>query len=304
MDMNFNQIPWYSLYGETPDAESPDDIHVEIIEDRSRDGGWLIKPHRHTRLFQIICIFKGRTLVHLETDQHEIEGINIITMPVGTVHGFEFGPGSEGVVISIRENALNGGEYEKSLHFLRPIIETPIITSLDQGDTNLADLTLYIQQIRREFKAAAGARSQSLRLLFSLLLVTLRRHLDSRHLEAAASHSDTRTLARFKQLIEQHYQDHWTVTDYAEKLNTSKSTLNRMCRNGMQSSAKALILSRLVNEAKRLLIYTRQPADQIAYTLGFKDPAYFSRSFKKATGMAPGHYRDTHDRETFQATNN
>ncbi|NVK42590.1 MAG: helix-turn-helix domain-containing protein [Oceanospirillaceae bacterium] len=301
MDMNVSQIPWYSLYGETPDAESQDDIHVEIIEDRSRDGGWIIKPHRHTHLFQIICIFKGKTVVHLEANQHIIEGINIITMPVGTVHGFEFGPGSEGVVISIRESALSGGEYEKSLHFLRPMIETSIITSLDGDDENLPDLTLYIQQIRREFKGASGARSQSLRLLFSLLLVTLRRHLDSQHLEATATQSDTRILARFKQLIDQHYQDHWTVAEYAEKLNTSKSTLNRMCRNGMQSSAKSLIQDRLTNEAKRLLIYTRQPADQVAYTLGFKDPAYFSRFFKKATGLAPGQYRTSHDKESFQS---
>ncbi len=300
MTMNVSQIPWYSLYGETPDAESADDIHVEFIEDRSRENGWLIKPHRHTQLFQIICIFKGKTVVHLETDQHVTEGITIITMPVGTVHGFEFGPGSEGVVISIRESALSGGEYEKSLHFLRPIIETPIITSLDGDNTSAADLKLYIQQIRQEFKGAAGGRSQSLRLLFSLLLLTLRRHLDTQHLEATGSQSDTRILARFKQLVDEHYQEHWTVTDYAEKLNTSKSTLNRMCRGGMHSSAKALIQARLINEAKRLLIYTRQPADQVAYALGFKDPAYFSRAFKKATGMAPGQYRESHDRETFQ----
>jgi AraC family transcriptional activator of pobA len=48
-------------------------------------------------------------------------------------------------------------------------------------------------------------------------------------------------------------------------------------------------------EAKRKLIYTQYPLDQIAYTLGFKDPAYFSRFFKKLEGVAPSVYRQTHN---------
>jgi len=44
-------------------------------------------------------------------------------------------------------------------------------------------------------------------------------------------------------------------------------------------------------EAKRRLIYTHEPLDQMAYTLGFKDPAYFSRMFKKIEQVSPSDYR-------------
>ncbi|MGB3383878.1 MAG: helix-turn-helix domain-containing protein [Marinomonas sp.] len=44
-------------------------------------------------------------------------------------------------------------------------------------------------------------------------------------------------------------------------------------------------------EAKRQLLYTSQSIEEIAYNLGFKDPAYFSRFFKKNTGYPPGRFR-------------
>ena len=56
-------------------------------------------------------------------------------------------------------------------------------------------------------------------------------------------------------------------------------------------SAKGFIAQRILAEAKRRLIYTRQPLEEISYQLGFTDPAYFSREFSKAEGMPPGAYR-------------
>lgn len=50
--------------------------------------------------------------------------------------------------------------------------------------------------------------------------------------------------------------------------------------------------ARLLVEAKRQLLYTVRSSSTIAYGLGFKDPAYFSRFFKRATGKNPREFRD------------
>jgi AraC family transcriptional activator of pobA len=81
------------------------------------------------------------------------------------------------------------------------------------------------------------------------------------------------------------------VREYARELNVSTSTLNRMCRERFGDSAKSVVAARVMSEAKRRLVYTRQPLDQIAYHLGYKDPAYFSRVFKKLENISPGEFR-------------
>ena len=52
-----------------------------------------------------------------------------------------------------------------------------------------------------------------------------------------------------------------------------------------------IVEERLIREARRNLVYTNLPVSQIAYMLGYNDPAYFSRVFANATGMAPREFR-------------
>jgi len=49
----------------------------------------------------------------------------------------------------------------------------------------------------------------------------------------------------------------------------------------------------LLEEARLRLENTEFPVEQIPYGLGFRDPGYFNRFFKRLTGRAPGAYRQT-----------
>jgi AraC family transcriptional activator of pobA len=74
--------------------------------------------------------------------------------------------------------------------------------------------------------------------------------------------------------------------------------LNRLCKQLLDKTAKAVPHERLLLEAKRRLIYTRSNLDEIAYDLGFQDPAYFSRFFKRATGLTAGRFRSENNFDT------
>ena len=52
-----------------------------------------------------------------------------------------------------------------------------------------------------------------------------------------------------------------------------------------------MVHTRVLLEAKRELVYTSAAVSEIAYALGFDDPAYFTRFFSKRTGMAPRTFR-------------
>ncbi|MBL6430691.1 MAG: helix-turn-helix domain-containing protein [Alphaproteobacteria bacterium] len=67
--------------------------------------------------------------------------------------------------------------------------------------------------------------------------------------------------------------------------------LSRVCRQARGRSASALIRDRQMLEARRLLAYTQIRVAEIAYELGYSDPAYFSRVFAAHTGLSPRAFR-------------
>lgn len=293
--MSEQKIPNYSLYGEFLDKTAPVAIHIEAIADRSPHHDWIIEPHRHSKLFQILCIFEGTLDVQLDEEFHHLSGNWLVTVPMGVVHSFRFQPYSEGVVISISEDILSDDSYLQGPEYLQPLFERASLIEFDGECRNLDHLKRYIELLRGEFQQLNSAKHSSLLLLIKLLLITVKRQFETKAMETFPGKSNVRILDEFRRLVEQHYKHHWQVSDYAGKLNISASTLNRMCQEKFATNAKSIIQSRLIAEAKRRLIFTRQPLDQIAYHLGYKDPAYFSRVFKNMTNEAPGEFRRSHN---------
>jgi AraC family transcriptional regulator, transcriptional activator of pobA len=99
---------------------------------------------------------------------------------------------------------------------------------------------------------------------------------------------------RFLQLIEERYLEHWLLERYAAALHVSPERLNRLCRAEANVSAFALVQERLLREACRRVVYLVAPVAQLAFELGFADPAYFCRFFKRRTGRTPSQYRREH----------
>jgi len=89
---------------------------------------------------------------------------------------------------------------------------------------------------------------------------------------------------RFKLIVENHLTDHPTIIEIAEKLAINTNSLYNIVKHYSGSSPKEFITNRLILEAKRRLYYSKSSIKELAYDLGFNDPEYFSRLFKKVTG--------------------
>ncbi|MDF1570423.1 MAG: helix-turn-helix transcriptional regulator [Bacteroidales bacterium] len=100
-------------------------------------------------------------------------------------------------------------------------------------------------------------------------------------------------LRNFKKLVEQHYTEFHSTSEYAEMLNVTPDHLNRVIRSLLGKSAKEYIQERIILAAKRMLCFTDHAAKQIAYALGFSEPGNFSAFFKKETGYAPTTFRES-----------
>lgn len=98
-------------------------------------------------------------------------------------------------------------------------------------------------------------------------------------------------LRKYKDLIDKDFVKERQVRNYAERLGISPNYLNVLARKHLGKSALEMINERVVLEVKRMLIRTEYDISEIAYKLGFNELSYFSRFFKRQTGMTPLRFR-------------
>ena len=97
---------------------------------------------------------------------------------------------------------------------------------------------------------------------------------------------------RFLLLVEEHVLERWPLERYRRALGLSTRRLNRLARPESGRSALEIVHERLTREACRRLYYIAAPAETLARELGFEDPAYFNRFFKRRTGLTPHRWRE------------
>lgn len=287
-------IPQFALYGELVLKQDPEFVHIEDIYERSSKNGWVIKPHRHTYLFQVLCVYNGEIELQLDDSNLSLKGSCAITIPTGIVHGFRFHPDTEGIVLSLATNYFSIGTENRVESILEDMMSQPRIIRFQENSWLQQHLIRYFELIRSELTHPHQGQQFVLYSLVKIALITLRRQVEHDLLSKSAYEPGNQLISQFRTLLEKNYKHHWKICEYADALHVSVSTLNRVCHEALGTSAKKLIQDRLLIEAKRRLIYTRQTLDQIADSLGFKDPAYFSRVFKKMEGLSPRDYRQSH----------
>jgi AraC family transcriptional activator of pobA len=102
----------------------------------------------------------------------------------------------------------------------------------------------------------------------------------------------TSLVVRMKRLIDSHIAECRRPADYASMLNVSRVYLNEAVKAVTGVSAGEFIRSHAVLSAKRMLVHTDLDINQIAEGLGYDDTSYFSRMFKKETGLTPSEFRE------------
>jgi AraC family transcriptional activator of pobA len=284
-------ISRYVLYGESPGGHDPDFVHIEDISARSLLYEWRIHPHTHGGMLQVVTLSKGRARLWLDETEGEIAAPCVVVIPGGVVHGFHFEPDTVGHVVTVADTLVaevQDGTVRK--HF-KALQARALALDFGAGAAQFARIQAVLQQIEREFQWAERGRNAMLAWLLHALLLLVWRQADLQDVQAQSRGGRHDTFTRFRQLVEDRYLEHWDMAAYANALSVTPATLNRLCRQFAGKGALELVQERLVVAARRHLIYTDASVEAIAYGLGFQDPAYFSRFFKRHTALAPGRFR-------------
>ncbi|MGP3789545.1 helix-turn-helix domain-containing protein [Pseudomonas sp. B392_1p] len=274
-------VPVFKLYGEQQIWPTPDLLHCESISRRSSLHQWEIQPHRHADLFQLFYIQRGHSRVEIEGKRHNIEQASLQVVPPLCVHGFQFPEDIEGYVLTLAAPLVARFEAELGPH-LSGADCYPVDDSRHYIDTLFAALLA-------EYEGSKPFRDTLLQSMVSTLMIWICRRRQS--LGARSTERSREYLASFIKLVEGHYREHLSVEDYAHRVGVSGTYLNNLCRQLTGQSALQVIHQRLLLEAKRDLIYTGMTISRLSDNLGFSDPTYFSRFFKRLSGQSPNAFR-------------
>jgi AraC family transcriptional activator of pobA len=285
-------VPKFALYGER-DAGSMM-LHIEDVQARSRLYQWDITPHLHAGLYQLVFVLSGPVRISLDEQRHEGSAPVVAIVPPGVVHAFQFGPDTEGYVLTLNTRWPSEGDMEMADAY-RVLFSTPRILSLLATGTASPRIDTVLREVMSEFRQPDGPRSPVTGWLARSVIWRLARWLEQEgvgSVDAMPLQNDAFT--RFRLLVEAHFTEHWEVARYAGLLGLTADRLNRVCRQQANASAFDIIQDRVLREACRRLIYIVVPVSQLAYELGFADPGYFCRFFKRRTGLSPNQYRKQH----------
>jgi AraC family transcriptional activator of pobA len=283
-------IPAFFLYGEP--LQPPDErlIHIETIAARSELHDWNIRPHRHRDLHQVLFIRRGDVEARIDDLSTHLRAPGVIVVPPGPVHSFIFQPGTVGLVISFAPRLLS--DLLSAGAGLLELLERPAALALERASLRATDLSALGEMLLREFTRSAPGRHAALRGLLGALLANLMRL--ARESGQAAAHlraPEQELVARFRRLVEAQYRTHAGINAYADQLGVSESRLRRACLAMAGQAPVELVHLRLLVEAERLLRYTSMSIAQVAYHLGYDDPAYFSRFFRQRSRKSPREFR-------------
>lgn len=281
-------VPVFQLYGEASEWLVPDLIHVESIAARSRLHNWEIRPHRHHGLLQLLWLDRGEARLQLDGEEGELASGELILIPQQCVHGFRFSRQAGGLVVTVAYPLLSrlGGDIEGRVAGMT----RPLLCRL-AGLPARAAIEALLSALGQEYPNPAEGRGVLLESMMAAVLIWLIRESEP-VADAMESARAQRHLARFSAEVERSYALHLPLQHYADKLGISIAHLNALCRRLTRSSALEMIHARLMLEARRSLAYTSMSVRDIAESLGFADPAYFTRFFRQRTGgIAPRDFR-------------
>ena len=281
-------VPNYRLYGESLESAPDFWVHCETLPLRTHLHNFEIAAHRHEGFFQIFLVTAGGGEMKGTEGSLHFSAPCALLVPPGAVHGFAFEHDADGLVItSLADRLASISAADRRIADF--VAELRVVPIDDSPHSRMAMQAL--EAIEREHMHSAAGRGALLGALMTIVVVALARAAGAGMPDNGPQDRDRQRVEQLLALVDTHFQEQRPVGFYAARIGVSATHLNRLARAHTGMSVQGLIARRVLEAARRDLVFTPTPVQKIAYSLGFSDPAYFNRFFRRMTGTTPGAFR-------------
>ncbi len=284
-----------SSYKIEENAHSGLELEIHYMPDFFNENGCgSMPPHIH-EFYQIIWFRRGQGTHHVDFVDYPITDNTIFFIAPGQIHAFDGKADFEGVIILFNASFMVDEETSESIFLKYNVFnayDSLPYYKVDEEEANR--LMRLVDEMGREYSLAGEfAHKDYMQYLVRLFLIRAQRCGKRQEVPSLdVSSTANRTFVRFRQLLEQNFHSVHTVQEYADMLNISSRTLTKYVGQSTYRSPLQMINDRIVLEAKRQLRHTSMSIKEIGYELGFEDPSYFVKFFKRLTGKMPGAFRE------------
>jgi AraC-like DNA-binding protein len=240
--------------------------------------------------FDTLLVTRGRGQILIDGDAYAVKPGTVLFCIPGEVREWRLTQPLDGACLFFAESFIT--DIFSNRRFLQELefFATPRTNrSLELSPRQRLQYLEIFATMQRELKRNQLYASHSLRAALYEVLVLLKRWYVAAH--GARPRPQTGLVHRFQSLVERHFSRRHRVVQYALELGITPGHLNALCRSQTRQTAGTMIRSRIALEARRLLLYGELNTEQVARRLGFEDPAYFSRFFRREEGSAPTQFR-------------
>lgn len=250
-----------------------------------------LQPHTHS-FYQIIWFKEDGGKHFIDFEEYDIRKNTLFFIAKDQVHFFEQDKDYDGILMHFNESFILSSETDINF-FLTYHIFNNKQKPYYQIPSELVDaVTNYFAQIESELsKMDEFGNGPILSNLLKSLLLVIEREIRKEAGGANPVHTQNVVYLKFRDLLENNFKHNWSVSDYAQELAVSTKTLNTIVKLEIEKTVSQAVVDRIILEAKRQLIHTNALVNQIAYALGFQDPYYFIKYFKKHVHCTPTEFR-------------
>jgi AraC family transcriptional regulator, transcriptional activator of pobA len=254
-------------------------------------------PHRHN-FFTVIWVKSGSGHHLVDFTRYEISSGRVFFLAPGQVHQVITPQRPTGLVLMFTQEFVcryNIGEkFLKMLALFDITAERPYV---DSAGRDISSLLHISESIIAQFESRRAEidkfRNESVAAWLKLFLIECSQFIEAKEVEnTQLMESGVHIVGEFKELLERRFTTWHQVNRYSAQMGLSADYLNNVLKSVTGSTAKEMIAARLVLEAKRQGVNTSLSSKEIAYLLGFNDPAHFSKFFKSTTGVNFTNFRE------------
>jgi len=277
-----------------------DELLIDVVELRSIEKYIQRDPTHKLTYYDITLITEGQGAFHLNDCACKFQPDVILCSIPGDIRAWQINQTVNGYALIFEEEFLisffNDAHFLNNLSYLHPQRNTFCL----HVDTTLATrLHQLFQQIKTEIDIPIAKDHHMLRALLYEVLIWLNRAFNqSGNIPSAKNRASNRHIHAFTQFVNMDCCSQRNTQYYADKLCITANYLNEVVQNAYGISAKLYIQNKVMQEAKKLLIYTTFSISEIADKLNYSTPSYFVRSFHRHTGLTPTQFRErkNHDK--------
>lgn len=264
-----------------------DSFSIRDIGDMLSGNDLVQELHRHN-FFLILVLEKGKGQHTIDFNPYSVNDYSVFFMRPGQVHELTLKNGCTGYIMQFSADFYSPHDQSTHQTFLK--VSNKNYCSVKTG--RFKRLFSIVTAIFQEYKEKQDKYKEVIKANLDIFFIELARQ--SKNPSTVSKNESPyaqERLEEFLHLVQTNITNTKQVAEYAEMMHLSTFQLNKITKEAIGKNCSQVINEQIILEAKRNLLATTSQVNQIAYDLGFEDPSYFIRFFKKQTHLSPEAFR-------------